>query len=655
MTQAFKQFFDRQNEDTNRGKLRQLNAEILTIEGRIVDIQREIADKLNGRTYDILQQDQRAEYTAVKQLEAWKRDAVRKLGGTPDPNRLPTDRELTEIDILTEFPQALELQGQIALYEQEITGIKGASNIGEGHHTVRVLRGKQNALKLELERYVTEQLAGPTDDSSRAPTPVDALRREVAIIDSQLAVSRQRSIDLAERVQEIESIRARLETEQDRLEGLNSQKLAVTQTIKAAAENSTRVQVRPYASLPGQPYNAEKQLQNAVLGALGGGGVGFGLIIMAGLFDRRLRHAADARTGMPDIRMLGILPTLPRNIKDPQQAETAAHSVHHVRTLLQIATEEGKRVFTITSPAAGSGKSSLTVALGLSFSAAGSRTLLIDCDVVGAGLSRRLGGVVRHPLEQVLRDASILSEDVIDQAVREARRRDTSLGEVLMDRDLLTAEQIDDYTAADLSSTGGILEACAEGCLTQCVAGTDVANLSVLPVGSAGPNDAGALSPQTLRRLVDQARAEFDVVLVDTGPVLGSLEASMIASHSDGVIFIVSRGDAKSLINRSLEHLQSIGARMLGVVFNHASDSDLRDTSYGSMVSIDRRLKSDRKVTPDPVTSARLGPLGSAVAAYSHRSKSKSANGHPAPPTRNGHVESVNGEAFLADPVRSLD
>ena len=67
-----------------------------------------------------------------------------------------------------------------------------------------------------------------------------------------------------------------------------------------------------------------------------------------------------------------------------------SHSIHQIRGMLQI--QGGARnhnVFAVTSPVAGRGKTTLTHALGVSFAHANARTLLIDCDMIGGGLSAR--------------------------------------------------------------------------------------------------------------------------------------------------------------------------------------------------------------------------------------------------------------------------
>src|SRR5207248_4165295 len=148
---------------------------------------------------------------------------------------------------------------------------------------------------------------------------------------------------------------------------------------------------------------------------------------------------------------------------------------HQIRTMLQIngssigaagpEAAEDRRVFAVTSAAPGDGKTSLTLALGLSYAACGTRTLLIDCDLVGGGLTSRM----------------------------------------------------------NVHASEGVLEAITNRNLLQYVRQTDVADVAILPVGSAGNLHASTLSPQALRRLTEEAEKHFETVLIDTGPILGSI------------------------------------------------------------------------------------------------------------------------------------
>ena len=111
----------------------------------------------------------------------------------------------------------------------------------------------------------------------------------------------------------------------------------------------------------------DSRIAYAAAGGMGGMGIGFGIIMLLGLLDRSFRSLEDARKSVR-MPLLGILPNLPEDLSDPEQAATAAHCVHQIRTLLQLSGGREKRIFAITSPAAGTGKTSLTLSLGVSSS-----------------------------------------------------------------------------------------------------------------------------------------------------------------------------------------------------------------------------------------------------------------------------------------------
>ena len=276
----------------------------------------------------------------------------------------------------------------------------------------------------------------------------------------------------------------------------------------------------------------DKRPQLALMGTMVGGGLPFGLMLLIGLLDSRYRYSDDTSdVGVNGLTLLGILPNLPDRLSDPGQASIAAHCVHQIRTMLQINNYGDKRAYSVTSASSGDGKTSLTLALGLSFAASGSRTLLIDSDLVGAGLTARLG----------------------------------------------------------MNGPEGVLEAMTTGNLMEYVKQTDVADLSILPVGLAQLHHAGIFSPQSVRKLINEAKKHYEIILVDTGPILGSIEATPVAAASDGVILTVARGQQRPLVEKALAHLNSIGARVAGVVFNRAQSRDFEQSISGiSMRSASR-------------------------------------------------------------------
>ena len=539
---------------------------------------------------------------------------------SPSDDGLPATRG----DLISTDQMARELQAEITALDNAILEL-AAGGYGPGHYRSKRESNRRQVLTAALEDrlQLLQSDTGPINDPA-----FDQLRRYEQIYHRQVADTEAELERLNETSMRITGIERELELQDEVI------RLAQERIRDIEVNNQGRGDaIRPiaYGDRPSEPNNAGRNVQMAVAGGTGGAMLGFGLVMLVGLMDRRLRHAGDAKTGIPQTRILGILPTLPENFADPEQSEKASHAVHHIRTLLQIANGGNARVFSVTSPAAGSGKSSLSVALGLSFAASESRTLVIDCDLVGAGLTRRVGAVVNRTVEAILREDTTLSQGQIDHAVRVARDRGIHLKDALIELGLLTKKDLARLNRRQADSALGVLDACHGRDFRECVANTGIDNFHVLPIGSARPQDAGQLSPKALRSLIARAREEFDIVLIDTGPCLGSLEASMAAAEADATVLIVSRGDAKSMAARAYEHLQTVGANVVGVVFNHALDADLNHSSYASIVSQERRSDpSQNPMIADPAIAARFGPLGSAVAAYGR--PSRSPNGKPRRP-----------------------
>jgi Mrp family chromosome partitioning ATPase len=165
----------------------------------------------------------------------------------------------------------------------------------------------------------------------------------------------------------------------------------------------------------------------------------------------------------------------------------------------------------------------------------------------------------------------------------------------------------------------GVLEALAGESLDDCVAQTGFPGLHILPLGLASARHCASISPTALKRLLTSARSQFDTVLIDTGPVPGSLEASVVVPQADGVVLVVSRGEHRPSVARSMEHLQTIGATPVGVVFNRASVDEVshnsstihRSTAAFGSSSSGMGLKIDREQSR---RSTRLGPMAQAVA-----------------------------------------
>ena len=565
-----------------------------------------------GYGYQVKQLEQNEQQLSDLQLQ------IADLKSQQDTNR----KNVSVAQLGATDPYIQQLLGQKDQIEADMRD-KEAMGLGNNHMDMIRDRVALQRIKQRIQQHADAVRQGQVDPAaagSHSPSLVQLTNRE-----KNLQAQHDK---LKAALRELAAVR-------QRTQGLDQQVAQATQQLsdttnrldQIRVENSydDRVKINNFARVPITPSNAGKRHKLAAVGALGGTSLGFGFVILVSLLDSRLRHADDTQVASrANRRMLGVLPTLPENLNEPEQAEVAALAVHHIRTLLQLRKTDAAKacVFSVTSPSAGSGKSSLTVALGLSFATSRAKTLLIDCDIVGAGLTRRLEAIVTQSLKCTLIEYDLITPQQA-ASVEQERRGEESFADAALRLDLLTEDELEEAEERRRQNAVGLLEACNGHDLEDCIVHAGVDNLYVLPIGAAEPRDAGELSPAALQRLIEKARKQFDTIIIDTGPMLGSIEASMAAVQADGVIFIVSRGDQKALARRSLESLDSIHARIAGIVFNHALYRDIERSSYTTATASRGSAGSHRSRRPVsrtslvPQASDRLGPLGSAVAAFS--------------------------------------
>ncbi|MBZ0173259.1 MAG: CpsD/CapB family tyrosine-protein kinase, partial [Phycisphaerales bacterium] len=230
-------------------------------------------------------------------------------------------------------------------------------------------------------------------------------------------------------------------------------------------------------------------------------------------------------------------------------------SFHLLRVILDARSQPGCLVAGVTSPVSGDGKTTVSLLLARSFAMTRRRVLLIDADLVGRGLTRMLN--------------------------IEPRER-----------------------ASDHGAKLGDLVVAIEG-----------GRIDLLPASNA-ETASDSFCRHVLQELLKTARQEYDVVLLDTGPILGSIEAAAMVPVVDQMLLIVSRGLESRMLRMSTNRLRELQASSVGIVFNRASTVDFH-RSYSPVSSASRR-NSNRTfgtvlppmVQDEPARSGREGAHG---------------------------------------------
>jgi capsular exopolysaccharide synthesis family protein len=105
--------------------------------------------------------------------------------------------------------------------------------------------------------------------------------------------------------------------------------------------------------------------------------------------------------------------------------------------------------------------------------------------------------------------------------------------------------------------------------INKAILKTGVENLFLLPAGNLPPNPMELLSSDGMSFLLTYLKKHFDVLLIDTPPILAASDALMLAPQTNGVIMIVKPGEiSRDVIQKSIEKIRLTQANVLGVVLN---------------------------------------------------------------------------------------
>ena len=280
------------------------------------------------------------------------------------------------------------------------------------------------------------------------------------------------------------------------------------------------IEVLTWALAPSLPHNDRRIVFTAMVLVLALG-MGGGAAFLRAFRNQTIYAAKDMPYSM-QAPLLGHIPvaharrSLGRSLYDEvlQNQSRMIESVRVVRTaLLSRLDGQGSTTVLVTSAAAGTGKSSFTRMLGKSLAQAGKKVLMIDADFRKMALTRRF--------------------DLLDES-------------------------------------GFIESLCSRSVEKRHIFPTKTSGLSIMPTGMRG--DDSTLFDQAangaFKACISQLRTQYDIVLLDSSPILPVADTIILSSQVDGTIMVerelVSR---RANVINALARLNSAGGRLLGTVF----------------------------------------------------------------------------------------
>ena len=100
--------------------------------------------------------------------------------------------------------------------------------------------------------------------------------------------------------------------------------------------------------------------------------------------------------------------------------------------------------------------------------------------------------------------------------------------------------------------------------------------------GPIPPNPVELVASKEMQMLMDAALEKYDYVLCDAPPVGIVTDAAALSTLCDGVLFVVrQKMGKKNQVMHAVHKLQSVNAKILGVILSHYDMSDMSEKEYG--------------------------------------------------------------------------
>ncbi|GLR47033.1 GumC family protein [Sphingomonas astaxanthinifaciens] len=285
----------------------------------------------------------------------------------------------------------------------------------------------------------------------------------------------------------------------------------------AGGVGTSPISIVDRAEVPGGPFKPNLPLN--LLAGLGLGLLaGLGGAVGLDMLRDTIRNREDMRNKL-GLACLGQIPKRQTkgdfidDLRDPGSIVSEAYS--SAAAALRFTTEQGApRLMMVTSTSSAEGKSSSALSLAQNFARRGMSVLLVDSDL-------------RKP------------------AFR-AANEDIGLTKLLTNDDEVL----------------------------QHIAPTQFDNLSLLPCGPLPPNPADLLSTPRFGMILEEALMHFQMVIVDSPPVLGLADAPLIAHTCRNLLFVVEAGRTRTRqAAESLNALEASGAHFLGGLLTKATET----------------------------------------------------------------------------------
>ncbi len=416
------------------------------------------------------------------------------------------------------------------VHDQQLASLRSAlqgarARFGPNHVEVRRLeaavRASEQTRQQDEQRLLAEKFASLVEFTRESIRGNEARLRES---EEELRSAMTRSGELTRLIEEYEILKKDAERKGEEMEKLNA--MIGDRRALLDRDISRRVVVYQAATTPELPSFPKLALMIPAFAVVTLGLVA-GIVLLRELLEQRVRTPADVAL-MARMRVIGVIPDLSEDPSKPSSADTAVRERPHGAiaeqfrqmrsTVLRTCNLDGKKTLLITSGLPGSGTTMVVANIGRLVAALDRRVLIIDANL-------------RRP-----RQHAVFGFD-----------EGPGLGEIL---------------------TGGATLASAARPVP------DAPTLRVLTAGAKGSRVYERLNSEAMTRLLEEAKGEYDVILIDTAPMTVAGDAVVLANRCDACALVVRAfAETRGLLSRVRGQLADTRSEFLGVIVNGVKSS----------------------------------------------------------------------------------
>ena len=390
-----------------------------------------------------------------------------------------------------------------------------AEKLGERHPEMLRLQSAIQSSQMKLDGEIAKVVQGVRTEYQAAQAQEQSLTSALNAQKNEAQSMNRKAIDYGVLERDVESSKQIYQSLLQRAK----------ETGVSGALKTSNIRIVDLADVSSDPVSPRRMI-NLLVGLLGGILCGVGVAFFFEYMDNRIKTPEELQTqlGLPS---MGIIPKLTgEHAGDPlingSVPQNFAEAFRGLRTnVLFSFADGGSRSVVVTSTGPGEGKTTVACNLALGMAMAGQRVLLIDADM-------------RRP------------------RVHEALKIQHEPG------------------------LSNLLVGAAKA--NEVMRQTALPNFYVLPAGKIPPNPAELLGSKRFAELLNSLKDHFDLVVIDTPPVMAVTDAAVIGYRASGVLFVAAADVTnRNAAQTALDQLEHARVKFIGAVLNRV---DLEGNAY---------------------------------------------------------------------------